>query len=315
VNRAVRERAHRDLQICGCSSGEFTWTNLLQNVAMEGMSISEWFGLGRVRTASNDSVLDQLWMVDAFVAGPNTGNRAGVCIPSGAVSDEAMQDLAAALRLSETAFVWPCKARWKIRWFSPSTEIDLCGHATLAAAHTLWESGQAPPSDPLIFDSAGGRLRADRDGPDISLDFPALPIEAVKTPSALIAALNVDRLEGTWRSPHALIGLLSSPDDVRQVRPDLRALKRLQTISVIVTAPGGHEPYDFVSRVFAPAVGIEEDPVTGSAHCALGPLWSQLLGRRQFLAYQASPRGGKLLVKVRRSRVTLTGRALTVSAP
>ena len=222
-----------------------------------------------------------------------------------------MEQVAAEMNVSETAFVYRRDRRWQLRWFTPVTEVELCGHATLATAHILWEQGEHGPDEPMVFDTLSGELGARRSDEAICLDFPLLAVAAVKPPPALLAGLRV-KVTATWSSRYALIAEVDSPTVVAGLVPDLEQLRRLDTQSVIVTAHGDGAPYDFVSRVFAPRVGTDEDPVTGSAHCALGPLWADKLGTNRLRAYQASPRGGEMSVVVGKERVTLVGQAITV---
>jgi PhzF family phenazine biosynthesis protein len=249
--------------------------------------------------------------VDAFVDGPFTGNPAGVCLLETPKTTAWMQAVAAELCLSETSFLVPGGGAFGLRWFTPAVEVDLCGHGTLAAAHALWESGRLVQGAPAAFDTRSGRLTARRVADRIELDFPATPVTSGTAPTGLAAALGATPVF-TGQSVHDWFVELASDEEVRRLAPDLMALKRLGKRGVIVTARDASGGYDFVSRFFAPAAGINEDPVTGSAHCCLGPYWAEKLGRTSLRAYQASPRGGVLLVDVRGERVALSGKACTV---
>jgi PhzF family phenazine biosynthesis protein len=252
-----------------------------------------------------------LYCADAFTDRAFAGNPAGVCILDAPAEPVWMQRVACELNLSETAFLVPLgRQRWALRWFTPSTEVDLCGHATLAGAHILATEGFAPRDRPMVFETASGALTATVDDTGISLDFPAVPVEAAPLPAGLAEALGVSP---RWSGRNRLDWLVevASPAEVDAVSPDLRALARVDARGVIVSA-AGPAPYDFTSRYFAPAVGVDEDPVTGSAHCALGPHWAPRLGRDELVGYQASARGGVVRVQVNGPRVVLGGRAVTV---
>lgn len=252
----------------------------------------------------------EIFQVDAFASRPFAGNPAAVCVLAGAVDARWMQSLAGEMNLSETAFLWPEGDGHRLRWFTPATEVELCGHATLAAAHVLWESGALARHHDALFETLGGRLTARRGGDLIRLDFPALRGETVAPPPALEAALGVAVLAAS----RGRFDLLVEVDDgaaVRRLAPDYRALSGLDCRGVIVTARGDGT-HDFVSRYFAPACGIDEDPVTGSAHCQLAPYWAERLGKRTMVGHQASARGGDVRVRMRGDRVELAGRAVTV---
>jgi PhzF family phenazine biosynthesis protein len=251
----------------------------------------------------------RLLQIDAFTAEPFRGNPAAVCLLDRERTAEWMHSVAAEMNLSETAFLLPRDGGWSLRWFTPAVEVDLCGHATLASAHALWELGE---SDPLLrFHTRSGVLTARRDGEWIELDFPVKPEERVDPPADLLAALGIREPRYVGRNLFDYIVEVESPDAVRACDPDQRALRQIQVRGVIVTARGEGE-YDFVSRFFAPGSGIDEDPATGSAHCCLAPYWSARLGKTEMLAYQASPRGGVLRIRLEGDRVKLGGRAVTV---
>jgi PhzF family phenazine biosynthesis protein len=252
-----------------------------------------------------------LLQVDAFADAPFTGNPAAVCLLERPADPAWMQSVAAEMNLSETAFPVPAGDAFGLRWFTPVTEVALCGHATLASAHVLWETGRVADGEPIAFDSAGGRLTATRDGGWIVLDFPATPAREEPAPPELVAALGVTP-RWTGRTVHDWLVQVEHPEEVRACRPDMGALAAAPARGVILTAPGGRDGVDVTSRFFGPAAGIPEDPVTGSAHCAIGPFWAERLGRDDLVCHQASARGGIVRVGVRGGRVLLGGRAVTV---
>ncbi|MGI8630977.1 MAG: PhzF family phenazine biosynthesis protein [Solirubrobacterales bacterium] len=251
-----------------------------------------------------------LAIVDAFTAEPFSGNPAAVCLSEGPLEERWMQAVAAEMNLSETAFAHPADDGWALRWFTPSAEVDLCGHATLACAHLLWERGRVSPADPVAFQTLSGELVARQDGPVVELDFPAEPATEVRDRAPALA-LGVDAVAIARNRMDWLVETTDA-DAVRGCAPDMDAIARLGERGVIVTAVAAPEDgADVVSRFFAPAVGIDEDPVTGSAHCCLGPWWSSRLGGR-LRCRQLSARGGKLEVVVAGDRVLLRGSAVTM---
>ncbi len=249
--------------------------------------------------------------VDAFTDQPFAGNPAAVCVLAGPADEGWMQRVAREMNLSETAFLYPIDDGFHLRWFTPTTEVDLCGHATLASAHVLWEDGYLPPQREARFQTRSGLLLARRDGDWIELDFPAEPDEPATPPSELARALGVP-ISYVGQNRFDYLVEVESETLVRGLRPDFGLLAEIPTRGVIVTSRASMPGYDFVSRFFAPAVGIDEDPVTGSAHACLGPFWQRRLGKRELLAYQASPRGGTVRVRVGEGRVYLGGQAVTV---
>jgi PhzF family phenazine biosynthesis protein len=255
-----------------------------------------------------------LYQVDAFTAERFRGNPAAVCLLGEAAEPEWMQQVAAEMNLSETAFLHPMDdGRFGLRWFTPTVEVQLCGHATLAGAHVLWTEGGAPADLALQFATASGELVATQDDGRIALDFPATPATEVEPPDGLLEALGVagrPRWVGRGRFDHLVE--LGDEQAVRDLRPDLARLGATEGRGTIVTARASTPGVDFVSRFFAPAVGVDEDPVTGSAHCALGPFWAERLGKDDLLGYQASARGGLVGVRVAGDRVLLAGQAVTV---
>ncbi len=252
-----------------------------------------------------------IYQVDAFTQNPFQGNPAGVCILPSAASEEWMQKVAREMNLSETAFLVPQPHGYDLRWFTPAAEVDLCGHATLASAHILYETGRLQPNETARFYTRSGLLTANLLGDWIELNFPATPPEPACAPDGLAQALGADFLQVACSKFDYLVEL-SSAAQLRALQPDITALNRLPVRGTIVTSRADLPGYDFISRFFAPAVGVPEDPVTGSAHCTLGPFWKSILKKDTFLAYQASARGGILKVAVEGERVKLQGQAVTV---
>ena len=254
--------------------------------------------------------------VDAFTSRPFAGNPAAVCVLSQAAGDAWMRDVAREMNLSETAFLAPKSGApqndgYQLRWFTPAVEVDLCGHATLASAHVLWEEGHLPPAVQVRFHTRSGLLLADRRGDWIELDFPATAPTPTEPPPHLLDALGAGaKFVGKSRFDYFVE--VESEAVLRELAPDFTGLRKLGVRGVIVTARSSSREFDFVSRFFAPGAGVDEDPVTGSAHCALGPYWCGQLGKPEFTAYQASARGGVVRVRVKGDRVILGGQAVTV---
>ena len=250
--------------------------------------------------------------VDAFTREPFGGNPAAVCVLPRPADPAWMQRVAREMNLSETAFLVDRESgEYDLRWFTPAVEVDLCGHATLASAHVLWEDGHLSPRDPAVFHTRSGRLSAVRRGDWIEMDFPSVPAESAPVPEGLAEALGAEPVH-FGRNRFDCLVEVDSEATVRRLAPDLRGLAALPVRGVIVTARSGTEEFDFVSRFFAPRAGVDEDPVTGSAHCCLGPYWRGRLGRGAFTAWQASARGGVVKVTVAGDRVLLSGQAVTV---
>ena len=251
-----------------------------------------------------------IYQVDAFTDRPFAGNPAAVCILPESRDESWMQSVASEMNLSETAFLVERDDGYGLRWFTPAVEVELCGHATLASGHVLWEAGLLGPGEEARFHTASGLLSARRHDEWIELDFPTLAPEPCPAPPQLIEALGV---EPTWvgRNDHNHLVEVDTEQVVRSVRPDFSVLRRLGT-GVIITAPGDDPRFDFVSRYFAPAFGVDEDPVTGSAHCCLGPYWQDRLRKSELVAFQASRRGGVVKVTVEGDRTCLAGQAVTV---
>lgn len=251
------------------------------------------------------------FQVDAFTSRPFAGNPAAVCLLDEPRDPEWMQAVAAEMNLSETAFVRPLESGFELRWFTPAVEVDLCGHATLAAAHAMWEAGVAPAEAPIEFHTRSGRLTAARSAETIELNFPATPPTEAQAPLGLSEALGVRPVfVGKSRFDYLLV--LERAADVRALKPDFVRLAGVEARGVIVTSCSDDARFDFVSRFFAPSAGINEDPVTGSAHCCLAPYWQTQLGRAAMTGYQASARGGVVRVRVDGDRVILGGQAVTV---
>ena len=250
--------------------------------------------------------------VDAFTSEPFRGNPAAVCVLPAPADPVWMQRVAREMNLSETAFlVRRENGEFDLRWFTPAVEVDLCGHATLASAHVLWEEGHLPPGAPAVFHTRSGRLSATLRNGWIEMDFPAEPAKPVPAPDGLGAALGAE-LSYVGRNRFDYLVVVATQATVQRLAPDYSRLGEIETRGIIVTAPADTAGVDFVSRFFAPRTGVDEDPVTGSAHCCLGPYWQSRLGRDTFTARQVSERGGLVKVAVRGERMTLSGQAVTV---
>jgi PhzF family phenazine biosynthesis protein len=252
-----------------------------------------------------------IYQVDSFTTVPFAGNPAGVCILDVAREDSWMQNVAKEMNLSETAFLLRQDDGYSLRWFTPAVEVDLCGHATLASAHILWETGTLLAGQQARFHTRSGLLTADRRGEWIEMDFPATTEKPVDAPEGLAEALGVET-KYVGQTKFDLLVEVESEEVVRAMRPNLTLLERIPARGVMVTSRAFSPDYDFVSRFFAPRVGVNEDPVTGSAHCALSPYWSNKLGRNELVGYQASPRGGIVRVRLAGERVLIGGQAVTV---
>jgi predicted PhzF superfamily epimerase YddE/YHI9 len=244
--------------------------------------------------------------VDAFTSTPFAGNPAGVCVLEAWLPDETMLGIAAENNLSETAFLVEGEGHYDLRWFTPVTEVDLCGHATLASAHVVFT--QLGHTSPVVrFESKSGTLRVAREEQILVLDFPARPGERCDAPAALVEGLGREPVE-TYRA-RDYMAVFGTQAEIEALAPDMALLKEVVSLGVIATAPG--DEVDFVSRFFAPTVGIPEDPVTGSAHCTLIPYWSARLGKQVLHARQVSARGGELYCQDAGERVRIGGRAIT----
>lgn len=267
--------------------------------------------------------ISDLYIVDAFAGGLFSGNPAAVCPRRSPAPEHAMQALAGEMNLSETAFTWPEADSWRLRWFTPQAEVKLCGHATLATAHVLWEAGLVDAGEPICFETLSGTLEARQEAGRIEMDFPAEPAAVVgdEHVAAVVArALRISEAPvAVGRNRMDLLVELVDEAAVRALGPDFSALSELDARGVIVTSRAGAATaealgVDFVSRFFGPAVGVPEDPVTGSAHCALGPWWAERLGRNRLKGIQVSKRGGIVDTMCSGDRVVLGGSAMTVLA-
>ena len=254
-----------------------------------------------------------IYIVDAFAERPFQGNPAAICPLKEPADPVWMQHVAAEMNLSETAFIVPCRSGFDLRWFTPAVEVELCGHATLASAHLLWEKGFAPAGEPIRFQTRSGLLTCTRGGGKIELDFPSEPAEPIAQMVELTLALG-EQPVSLGRNRFDLIAEFDSEERVRALRPDFGLLGKIPARGLIVTAPAADGPFDFVSRFFAPAVGVNEDPVCGSAHCCLGPFWAAKLNKSELVGFQCSSRGGIVGVRVQGKRVALSGTAVTVLA-
>jgi len=252
----------------------------------------------------------RIYQIDAFTSEPFRGNPAAVCFLDKVRTAEWMQSLAAEMNLSETAFLLRRDDGWALRWFTPAVEVDLCGHATLASAHALWQERE--PEQTLRFHTKSGVLTATRDDGWIELDFPAMPEQRADAPPELLESLGVANPVYVGRNAFDYIVEVESEDAVRALDPDHARLRHIRVRGVMVTSRASNGDFDFISRFFAPGSGIDEDPVTGSAHCCLGPYWAARIGRNELLAYQASRRGGVVRLRVEGDRVMLGGHAMTV---
>ena len=249
--------------------------------------------------------------VGAFTDKPFAGNPAAVCVLPEAADEAWMQNVANEMNLSETAFLVQQEDGYNLRWFTPAVEVDLCGHATLASAHILWEQGLLPPDKQARFFTRSGLLSAVRKGAWIELDFPAEPEEQTAAPETLFRALGVDA-QYVGKNRFDFLLEVESAETVRKMTPDFTLLSSISGRGFMVTSRSDSSQYDFISRFFAPAFGVNEDPVTGSAHCCLGPYWAKKLGKEELTAFQASARGGVVKVRVGDDRVYLGGQAVTV---
>jgi PhzF family phenazine biosynthesis protein len=249
--------------------------------------------------------------VDAFTEKPFAGNPAVVCVLPSARDAVWMQNVARETNLSETAFLVRDADAFQLRWFTPAVEVDLCGHATLASAHALWDEGHLEPDQQARFHTRSGLLTADKRGDWIEMDFPAKVEEPADPPAGLLEALGTPS-KYVGRSQFDYLVEVDSESVLRSLKPNYALLGEIPVRGVIVTSRSERNGYDFVSRFFAPASGINEDPVTGSAHCCLAPYWAKRLGKTNFMAYQASARGGELRIQLNGGRVLLSGQAVTV---
>ncbi len=267
------------------------------------------------RYESNDETVPgmttRILQVDAFSNQTFCGNPAAVCLLAEPQPEKWMQAVASEMNLSETAFVWPVENGYSLHWFTPKFEVDLCGHATIASAHAMWTEGIVTAGKSISFETKSGKLTAEQRDDWIELDFPSTPPVQCETIHAVEDALDVQP-SFVGRTKFDSFVVVDSEDLLKALQPDFRKLAEVAARGIIVTSQASSKDFDFVSRFFAPAAGIDEDPVTGSAHCALAPYWSKVLDKTSMTAYQASSRGGVVRVRQQGDRVILGGQAVTV---
>ncbi len=254
----------------------------------------------------------QIIQVDAFTNEPFRGNPAAVCVLPQAREERWMQAVASEMNLSETAFLVRRADGYDLRWFTPTTEVELCGHATLASAHVLWETEQLRADEEARFHTQSGLLTATRRGDWIELNFPARPPQPIDQATVDLSKILGAEPKYVGQAVYDYLVEVEGEETLRGLAPDFKAMQQTGRQGVIVTARAASPEFDFVSRYFAPGAGIDEDPVTGAAHCALGPYWQSRLGKDAFTAYQASARGGVVRVRVNKDRVLLGGQAVTI---
>src|ERR1041384_5096626 len=254
----------------------------------------------------------KLLQIDAFTDRPFRGNPAAVCLLDRERDDDWMQHVAAEMNLSETAFLLPRDDGFSLRWFTPAVEVALCGHATLASAHALWEEQLLAADESARFHTKSGLLTAMRTGAWIELDFPATREERADAPDGLLDALGIREPVYVGRNKFDFLVEVASENELRALDPDHGQLRKIPVRGIIVTSRPSSSDFDFVSRFFAPGSGVDEDPVTGSAHCSLTPYWASRLGKNEMVAFQASRRGGVVRVRLEGDRVKLGGQAVTV---
>ena len=258
------------------------------------------------------STTKKIYQVDAFTSEPFRGNPAGVCILENDMPDEWMQNVASEMNLSETAFIIPDSGYFRIRFFTPASEIPLCGHATLSSAHILYETGIAHAESEIKFQSKEGDLTVRKSGSRITMNFPAYGLDQIEVPE-IVARILGSRPAEVYMTGHGwTFVLLNDEKTVRELNPNFKLMKDSGFGDMIVTAPSEDSNFDFCVRCFAPALGIDEDPVTGSAHCALVPFWYRKTGRTEFMSHQVSRRGGILKVAFKGNRVEISGDARTI---
>jgi PhzF family phenazine biosynthesis protein len=253
-----------------------------------------------------------IYQVDAFTSEPFKGNPAGVCILEKEMPENWMQNIAMEMNLSETAFVFPGDKSWMIRYFTPASEIPLCGHATLSSAHIMYETRIATPNQEIIFGSKAGKLEIRISDGWIIMNFPAYYSHPISVPTEIEKIVGARPAE-FYRTDHGWIFvLLGDENSVKELKPNFNAMRHSEFGDLIVTAPSSDPQFDFCVRCFAPALGIDEDPVTGSAQCALVPFWHQKTGKMKFISHQVSARGGILKATLINDRVEIEGQATTI---
>ena len=253
----------------------------------------------------------EIFQVDAFTDKPFAGNPAAVCVLPEPADDRWMQQLANEMNLSETAFLVEQDDGYQLRWFTPAVEVELCGHATLASAHILWEQGFLSTDSPARFYTQSGLLSAVRKDSWIEMDFPAEPEKSADFPQDEFESFGAQALY-VGKNRFDFLLEFESAETIRKMAPNFSLLSDVTGRGFIVTSRSAEGPYDFISRFFAPAAGINEDPVTGSAHCCLAPYWANKLGKNELTGFQASARGGVVKMRIGDARVYLSGQAVTV---
>ncbi len=253
-----------------------------------------------------------IYHVDAFTSEPFKGNPAGVCFVEKGTSAEWMQKIAAELNLSETAFIVPGKERSEIRFFTPEAEVPLCGHATLSASHIMYETKMLKPEEEITFKASAGILKIRKSGKQVTMNFPVFPITKVPVPSEIEEMIGTKPAEFYKSAFGWTLALIENEKLVRNMKPDFRMMKNSEYGDLIVTAKSEESGFDFCVRCFAPALGIDEDPVTGSAHCALVTFWHLRTGKKDFISHQVSKRSGILQVSLKEDRVEISGQAVTI---
>ncbi len=254
----------------------------------------------------------QIFHVDSFTVKPFAGNPAAVCVLDRPREDAWLQAVAAEMNLSETAFLLPKGNGYNLRWFTPTTEVDLCGHGTLASAHILYEFGFFEQDETIEFFTRSGKLKSSFDNGFIELDMPRHDPQKIETPTSLIEALGVQPLGSAVYNQETILAEFENEEMIRNFTPDFKQIAALDFPEIVITARSSNPKYDIVTRFFAPKLGINEDPVTGSVHCMLGPYWAEKLGKNKLLSYQASPRGGEIRVRLTKDRAFVGGKAITV---
>jgi PhzF family phenazine biosynthesis protein len=253
-----------------------------------------------------------IFQVDAFTDRPFKGNPAGVMIVNKETSAGWMQNMALEMNLSETAFIIPREGSFDIRYFTPTVEVPLCGHATLASGHILFKEGIVPPSQSVTLNAKGGKLVIRKEGDRIVMNFPVYSLTKIEIPAGFQELVGFQPIEAWSSDDDWIIGVAKTEKEVYSAKPDFNALTEKGLGHLMVTAPSTEENTDFVVRCFAPRSGINEDPVTGSAHCALTPLWFKKTGKKEMNSYQVSHRTGRLKVRLAEGRVEISGQAVTV---
>jgi PhzF family phenazine biosynthesis protein len=252
-----------------------------------------------------------IYQIDAFTNEPFKGNPAAVCLLSEAISENRMQKIALEMNLSETAFLLPEDEGFRLRWFTPLVEVELCGHATLASSFILFNQELVKKNDPIHFFTRSGELKASIQGDWINLNFPGFEEKPFLEAEMLKTILQEDPINIVSSGENVIVELKTS-NEIRQLKPDFIQLVKIPIHGLVVTARSDLEEFDFISRYFAPWVGINEDPVTGSAHACLAPYWEKRLKKRKMVAFQASSRGGVVRVEVQGNRVLISGQAIMI---